>query len=235
MSWKRLEKPWKRLSVLAAALALTGALAAEAVAQRDGDGDRSAWVLLGERKVDMSTERDVIKIKQAEDGSKERGFRRLHLIAERGDIRLIALRLVYASGEQDDISVNRTIRDGQDQRVDLRGDKKYLDRIEFLYRSRPSFDGPVIKVYGVPGRSTNPVLRPIEDGPGPGSGGNWVDLGCRQVEMDRVDRELRSTSGTARAASRRSGCSAGAPTSRSWTCGSSTATASPTSSRSAHC
>src|SRR5262245_58993662 len=188
MSWRSFEMPRKRLSVLAAALVLAGTFAAPALAQRDGDGDRSRWVLLGERKVDMAAERDVIKIGRGEDWWKERGFRRLHLVAERSDIRLMALRLVYQNGHQEDVKVDRTIRAGEDQRVELRGERKYLERIEFLYRARPSFDPAIMKVYGVPARSGGPVLPPIEDGPG-SSVGNWVDLGCRQVEMDRVDRD----------------------------------------------
>jgi len=180
--------PRKRLSVLAAALVLAGTFAAPALAQRDGDGDRSRWVLLGERKVDMSAERDVIKIGRGDDWWKERGLRRLHLVAERSDIRLMAVRLVYQNGHQEDFKVDRTIRAGEDQRVELRGERKYLERIEFLYRARPSFDAAIMKVYGVPARSGGPVFPPSEDEPG-SSAGNWVDLGCRQVEMDRVDRD----------------------------------------------
>jgi hypothetical protein len=187
MPWRRLEMPWTRLSMLAAALVLAGTFVAPALAQRDEDGDRSRWVLLGERKVDMASERDVIKIGRGEDWWKDRGLRRLHLIPERSDVHLIALRLVYQNGHQEDFKIDRTIRDGQDQRVELRGERKYLERIEFLYRARPSFDAAIMKVYGVPSRSGS-VLGEIGDAPGQGAGG-WVDLGCRQVEMDRVDRD----------------------------------------------
>jgi hypothetical protein len=188
--------PWKRLSALAAALVLTGALAADAVAQRDRDrdrdGDRRDWVLLGERQVNFRAERDVINIGQAEDWWRDRGFRRLHLVAERSDIHLMSLRLVYMNGFSEDFNVDRLIREGQDQPIDLRGERKYLQRIELIYRSRPSFEGrAIMKLYGVPARRLGPgpgaVLPPI--GPGPGGGRDWVELGCKRVSLFGVDRD----------------------------------------------
>jgi hypothetical protein len=189
------------LSALAAALVLMGTLAADAIAQRrdrDGDrrdraGDRSEWVLLGERRVSFKAERDVIDLKQAEDWWRDRGFKRLHLIAERSDIHLMSLRLVYMNGFSEDFNVDRLIREGQDQPIDLRGERKYLQRIEFTYRSRRSFEGrAVMKVYGVPARRFGPgpgVLPPIGQGPGPGGGRDWVELGCKRVSLFGVDRD----------------------------------------------
>jgi hypothetical protein len=196
--------PWKGLSVLAAALVLTGALAANAVAQRwdrdgdrrerdgdrrDRDGDRREWVLLAERTVNFRVDRDVIDIRQAEDWWRDRGFRRLHLVAERSDIHLMSLRLVYMNGFSEDIEVDRLIRDGQDQQIDLRGERKYLQRIEFVYRSRRSFEGrAIMKVYGVPARfrpGPGPQLPPI----GPGRDAEWVELGCQRVSFLGVDRD----------------------------------------------
>jgi hypothetical protein len=184
--------PWKGLSVLAAALVLAGTLAADAVAQRrDRDGDQRDWVLLGERTVSFRADRDAIDIRQAEDWWRDRGFRRLHLIAERSDIHLMSLRLVYMNGFSEDFNVDRLIRDGQDQPIDLRGERKYLRRIELIYRSRPSFEGrAVMKVYGVPARfgpGPSPVLPPIGAGPGPGA--DWTDLGCKRVSLFGVDRD----------------------------------------------
>jgi hypothetical protein len=182
------------LSALAAALVLTGALAAEALAQRDRDGDPRDWVLLGERQVNFRAERDAINIGQAEDWWRDRGFRRLHLIAERSAIHLMSLRLVYMNGFSEDFNIDRLIGEGQDQPIDLRGESKYLQRIEFIYRSRPSFEGrAVMKVYGVPARRFGPgpgVLPPIGQGPGPGGGRDWVELGCKRVSLFGVDRDI---------------------------------------------
>jgi hypothetical protein len=180
------------LSALAAALVLTAAVTANAVAQRRDD-DRREWVLLGERTVNFRAERDSIKISQGEDWWRDRGFRRLHLIADRSDIHLMSVRLVYMNGFAEDFQVDRLIRDGQDQPIDLRGERKYLDRIELVYRSRPSFEGrAIMKVYGVPARfrpGPPDVLPPIGPGPSPGSGRDWVELGCKQVSLFGVDRD----------------------------------------------
>jgi hypothetical protein len=188
--------PWRRLSALAAALVLTGTLAGDALAQRDRDrdGDRREWVLLGERQVNFRAERDVINIGQAEDWWRDRGFRRLHLIAERNDIHLMSVRLVYMNGFSEDFNVDRLLRDGQDQPIDLRGERKYLQRIELIYRSRPSFEGrAIMKVFGEPARRFGPgpgaVLPPIGPGPGSGGGRDWVELGCKRVSLFGVDRD----------------------------------------------
>jgi hypothetical protein len=190
--------PWRRLSVLAAALVLAGAFGADAVAQRwdrDGDrgdrGDRREWVLLGERTVGFRVDRDVFPISQSADWYRDRGFRRLHLVAERSDIHLMSVRLYYMNGFSEDFPVDRLLREGQDQPIDLRGERKYLQRVEMIYRSRPNDEGrAVMKLYGEPARfGPRPdVLPPI--GPGPGGGGrDWVELGCQRVSLFGVDRD----------------------------------------------
>jgi hypothetical protein len=182
------------LAALAVTLALAGALSAQAVAQRrDKDGDRSEWILLGEKTVRFKVDRDVIQVGHSEDWYKNRGFRRLHLVAENNDIHLMSVRLVYLNGFDEDFPVDRLIRDGQDQPIDLRGERKYLKRIELVYRSRPSFEGrAVMKVYGEPARFGGPpgTLPPISGGPPVGGGGaDWTELGCKRVSLFGVDRD----------------------------------------------
>jgi hypothetical protein len=189
--------PWRRLSALAVALVLAGVLSGQALAQRwDRDGDRGGrgeWVLLGEKTVGFRVDRDAIVINHPADWYRDRAFRRLHLIAERSDIHLMSVRLVYMNGFNEDFPVDRLIREGQDQPIDLRGDRKFLQRIEMIYRSRPSFDGrAVMKVYGVPARFGGPgpgPLPPIGAGPGPGGGRDWEELGCKKVGF-LIDRDV---------------------------------------------
>jgi hypothetical protein len=183
---------WNRLSALAAALVLAGALSAQALAQR---WDKE-WVLLGERVVNFRADRDAINIGQSEDWWRTRAFRRLHLVAERSDIHLISLRLIYGNGDREDFPVDRLIRDGQDQPIDLRGERKYVQRIEMVYRSRPSFEGrAVMKIYGEPTRFAPPPgpLPPIGPGagpaPGPAPGPDWAELGCQRVALFGVDHD----------------------------------------------
>jgi hypothetical protein len=213
--------PWKRLSALAAALVLAGALSAQAIAQR---WDNRDWIMLGERVVNFRAERDAINVTQSDDWYRDRGFRRLHLIAERSDIHLISVRLVYANGYWEDFPVDRLIRDGQDQPIELRGDKKYLRRIEMIYRSRPSFEGrAVMKVYGEPSRFAPPPaqLPPVGPSAGPSvpvramapSGPSSAASAWRCSASITTP----SASVAARAASSRSGCTCAVPTSTSST------------------
>src|SRR5262245_55328218 len=187
--------PWRRLSALAAALVLAGVLSGQAIAQRwDRDGDRGGrgeWVLLGEKAVGFRVDRDAIVINHPQDWYRDRAFRRLHLIAERSDIHLMSVRLVYMNGYNEDFPVDRLIREGQDQPIDLRGDRKYIQRIEMIYRSRPSFEGrAIMKVYGVPARFAGPGPGPLPPiGPGPGAGRDWEELGCQRVSLFGVDRD----------------------------------------------
>ena len=188
--------PWRRLSALAAALVLAGVLSGQAFAQR---WERDGWELLGEKAVGFRVDRDAIVINHPSDWYRDRAFRRLHLIAERSDIHLMSVRLVYQNGYSEDFPVDRLLREGQDQPIDLRGDRKYIQRIEMIYRSRPSFEGrAIMKVYGVPARFAGPgpgVLPPIGPGPGPGAGPGpgvgreWVELGCKRVSLFGVDRD----------------------------------------------
>jgi hypothetical protein len=174
---------WRWLPALAAVLVLA-ALATDALAQRR-DRDRE-WVLLGEKSVGFRVDRDVIRIGQTEDWYRDRAFRRLHLVAEGNDIHLINVRIVYFNGFAEDYRVDRLIREGENQEIDLRGDRSYVRQLELVYRSRPGFGGrAVMKVYGEPSRRGPP------GGPPPivVDRGDWVELGCERVSLFQRDRD----------------------------------------------
>lgn len=182
---------WRWVCVLAGALLLS-ALATDAMAQRR-DRDRE-WILLGEQQVGFRVDRDVIRIGQSEDWYRSRSFRRLHLVAEENDIHLISVRLVYFNGFGEDYRVDRLIRRGEDQAIELRGDRSYVRQIEMVYRSRPGFGGrAIMKVYGEPSRrgpdGPPPIISGPGPGPGPGGGANWTELGCKQVALFGRDRD----------------------------------------------
>ncbi len=54
---------------------------------------------------------------------------------------MVNVRIVYLNGFAEDFAVNQRIRRGQAVSVDLRGDRSYLQQIEFIYRSRLNFKG----------------------------------------------------------------------------------------------
>ena len=189
---------WRWLGVLAGALLVAG-LAGDASAQRrDRDRDRDRdWTLLGEKSVGFRVDRDVIRISHAEDWYRDRSFRRLHLVADGNDIHLMGVRLVYFNGFGEDYRVDRLLRQGDDQVIELRGDRSFLRQIELTYRSRPGFGGQaVMKVYGEPTRRGPGGPPPI--GPGAdrdrgdrdrGERADWTELGCQKVSLFGRDRD----------------------------------------------
>jgi hypothetical protein len=179
------------VAALSGALVLA-AVAGDALAQRrdrddDRRGRRAEWVLLGEKSVGFRVDRDAINIGQGEDWYRDRRFRELHFVADRNDIHMMNIRLVYFNGFAEDFRVDRLIRDGEDLPIDLRGDRSYIRRVEMTYRSRPDFRGEaIIKVYGEPARRGPPGPPP---GPGPSAGRDWIELGCQEVALFGKDRD----------------------------------------------
>ena len=149
-------------------------LALPAQAQRHDD-----LVLLGEKTVGFGVDRDAINIGKSEDWFRDRAFGKLFFAAERNDLHMVSIRLVYLNGFAEDIRVGQQIRAGRQLAVDLRGEKSFLRRIEMVYRSRPSFRGQaVIKVFGEPVRRK----RPAPDR-------SWLLLGEKSVGFV-VDRDV---------------------------------------------
>jgi len=147
---------------------------------------KSDLVLLGEKSVGFLADRDVIEIGKSEDWFRDRAFTQLHFAAERNDLHLLALKIVYLNGHTEEIRVDKTIRAGRQLAVDLRGSRSYLRRVEMVYRSRPSFRGQaIIKVYGEtarrPGGPGKPVgFKPHDD---------WLLLGEQKVGFG-VDKDV---------------------------------------------
>jgi len=164
---------------LVTSIAIAVLLMQPAQAQRERDRD---WELLGEKRVGFNVDRDVIDIGQSEDWFRNRSYRALRFEAERSDVHMIAIRLVYLNGHAEDLRIDRQIREGGRLPIDLRGERSYLKQIEMTYRSRPDFRGQaVIKVYGEPARRRE---RPVAEEGGRGE----VMLGEQRVGF-RVDRD----------------------------------------------
>ena len=104
-------------------------------------GRPEAWVELGCKEVTfIGRDRDEIRV-----GRREGRFRAIRLLARNNDVEMLDLRVIYANGEPDNIPVRRVIRRGdQTGPLDLRGRERSIDRIEMVYRSRPSFRGQAV-------------------------------------------------------------------------------------------
>ena len=125
----------RTFATIALALVCAGALTADAQAQRRGGGN---WVDLGCQQVSfIGKDRDSIRV-----GRREGRFKAIRLEARNNDVELLDVQVVYANGAPDDIQVRSRLRAGSRTRpLDLRGRDRAIDRIELVYRSRPSFRG----------------------------------------------------------------------------------------------
>lgn len=118
----------------------------------EGHGPRGL-ITLGEKMIGFGVDRDVIEIGRSEDWYRDRGFRALHIEAERNDVHLLSVRAVYYNGYVEDLPADRLIRAGSSYEIDLRGNRSYLRRVELIYRARPGFGGrALVRVLGEPAR-----------------------------------------------------------------------------------
>lgn len=106
--------------------------------RRPGSGPGARWEELGCKSVSfIGRDRDVIRV-----GRREGRFSAIRLQARNNDVELLDLKVVYANGAPDDIPVRHRLRAGEfTGPLDLRGRERAIDRIELVYRSRPSFRG----------------------------------------------------------------------------------------------
>jgi hypothetical protein len=95
------------------------------------------WEELGCSKAGFLPDKDVIKV-----GRREGRFSQIQLRVFRNKVHIINFRVIYANGQPDDIQVRSEIRDGGESRpMDLRGERRAIDRIELYYLAQPSFKG----------------------------------------------------------------------------------------------
>jgi hypothetical protein len=118
-------------------------------ARRERPPRNPEWMLLGQKSVGFGIDRDIINVSHNEEWFRNRSFRSLHIAADRNDVHLMNVRVVYFNGFAEDIRVDKLIRAGSDLEIDLRGDRSFLRRIELIYRARPNFRGDAqVSVYG---------------------------------------------------------------------------------------
>lgn len=103
------------------------------------------WEELGCQKVGFFADRDIIRV-----GRKEGSFSAIQLRVSGATVYVQDLRVIYERGSPDNIPVRAQIRAGGETRpLDLRGERRAIDRIELSYGSKPSTRGlPSVCVYG---------------------------------------------------------------------------------------
>jgi Protein of unknown function (DUF2541) len=102
-----------------------------------GGGNSTGWETLGSRSVGFHVDHDSIKV-----GDTKGLFRALKLSVQDHDVYMYNLRVRFANGEDQELPVNSLIKAGQSTPyLDLTGDKRTIDRIDMVYRTKPGFYG----------------------------------------------------------------------------------------------
>ena len=98
---------------------------------------QARWEQLGCQKVGFSVDKDTIRV-----GRGEGRFKAIRLRVAGNKVHMMDLKVVYANGQPDDISVREEIRaGGQTRPLDLRGERRAIRQIDMVYRSQPNFRG----------------------------------------------------------------------------------------------
>ena len=123
---------------------------AVAIAQRPSRWDSQIpgrWVYLGQASVDGREDRDRIYV------GRDRGrFQRIQIRVDRGPIEFRRVVVHYANGRSEDVDMRwRIPTGGQTRAIDLRGDNRAIDSVEFFYaRGRWGYGRePRVRLYGI--------------------------------------------------------------------------------------
>ena len=103
------------------------------------------WTLLGERTVNHAVDRDEIRV-----GARDGSFRQIKLLVRRRGVTFRDVKVHYANGGVEDISLRRQIPAGGETRaLDLNGRNRIIEKVVFFYNTGPR-RGPraVVQLYG---------------------------------------------------------------------------------------
>ena len=177
-----------------AALCLASALATTPLVAQN-------WELLGTRQVSFRAERDVISV------TRQKGnFKAIMLEVEGGSLEMYDIRVVFGDGSVFSPETRVELRPGSWSRtIDLPGDARVIQRVEFVYRSQLRRGRATIKVYGRATAAPDP-FHPATPTPAPapapaaearGRFDGWNHLGQRLVSF-RAERDVISAVGEGR-------------------------------------
>lgn len=129
------------------------------------------WSLLGQQRVDMARDRDVIRV-----GRDDGRYNAIIVRVKGGAVNIRNLRIVYGNGSADDLAFDRPLRGGEETRpIDIKGRFRFIDRIELTYdRERGAVRAPVVEVWAR--QAPEPELPPL--------GREWQSLGEASVGQD---------------------------------------------------
>jgi hypothetical protein len=125
-----------------------------AAERRDDRNDRrfdrnSAWDKLGERWVDGRVDRDVVPVVRRER------YQRIMLVVEHSAVELYDVVIVFGNGEVFSPGTRLIFGQGTTSReIDLPGNARHIERIEFRYGNLPGGGRAQVEVWGLGNRQT---------------------------------------------------------------------------------
>jgi len=139
-----------------------------------GPPPREIWEELAQSSVGFGVDRDVIRV-----GRREGRFSKIAFEVLNNDVQIREATVFFDRGPPQKLAVNEFIRAGARTRpIDFAWGDRFIDRIEFVYRSRPSPRGRAkVIVYGL--RQLPPPPPPVA---------RWEELGCSKVGI-KPDRD----------------------------------------------
>jgi hypothetical protein len=107
----------------------------------------SRWVFLGQANVDGRVDRDRIYV-----GRGRGRFQNIRIRVDRAPIEFHRVVVHYTNGRSEEVDVRRRIpAGGQTRAIDLRGDERAIDSVEFFYAKGRWGQGrePRVRLYGI--------------------------------------------------------------------------------------
>jgi hypothetical protein len=103
------------------------------------------WKRLGQQEVDQKGDRDEISV-----GANEGIFNAIKIEVLRADVEFINVRVVYASGDDQNIEIRKNIKAGGESRaIDLEGRNRLIKKVVFIYKaSRAESRRPIVVLFG---------------------------------------------------------------------------------------
>lgn len=105
------------------------------------------WQALGTHTVSPFVDHDTVRV-----GAIEGRFRAIRLDVHGGNIDLYSVRVTFRNGEEQELPFGRIIyAGGSTGALDLSGNRRTIEKIDLVYKSRPSFAGlvPKVTVFGL--------------------------------------------------------------------------------------
>ena len=122
----------KALTLVALVFTLVFSNTAMAQRARVANAADAGWEVLGKKRVNWKPERDVLVV-GANDGT----FRKLKIKVTGGTVYMRRMVVTYGNGTKDEIPLKFVFKRGAESRViDLRGGKRVIKNIAFIYDRR---------------------------------------------------------------------------------------------------